>query len=138
MAKKAVAGATPARQKAREFKKLCQSLIRDRLQTKHDKARLAQALNISLSAAEALAYRGVGSLETYLGALFFLYDFNPKTLKDYFLNQKLSTQLTWSAREADQAWLELDQEMDEDEKLYWSSLIKAAKKLELHLTKKKS
>lgn len=122
---------------AKELREFFQELIHNKLKTKTDREQLAQALGLTISAIEAMTYRGVGSFETFAGALLHLYQIDLEALKSHVLKLKNISLKKTPSRESEKVWYELDKELSEPEKAYWVHLIRAATRINLVLAEKR-
>ena len=123
---------------AKEFRDFCQTLIRDRVKSRVARQELADSLGLSVSAVEAMTYRGVGSFETFVGALVFLCQADLDSLKKIILDRREPARRSRPTRESDKLWYELDLELTEEEKIYWVSMIRAASQIHLTIAKRRN
>lgn len=135
--KKARENKTAVMKAAGEFREFCLALVRDRVNDRKTKQELADALGITLGGVDSFLYYGKGSLDTYVGALFYVYKVDLKTLKSFLLNFREHLKKISPSRPSDKIWSELDRYWSEDEKEYWAYLLRAAARMNYTLGKKK-
>jgi hypothetical protein len=128
---------TPSLKMAMQFKEFCRVLIKDKVNTRAEKERLAEELEITPGGVEGLIYHGRGSFENYIAALAFLYGFNLKDLKGFLLNFRDRLRRLKPIKNSDKIWFDLDRYYSEDHKEYLASVWRAAAKLNFRVTVKK-
>ncbi len=120
---------------AKELREFCQKLIRERLKNKSDRQKLADALGLSVSAVESLAYQGSGSFDTYAGALLSLYGLDPELLKSFIVDFKEGMRKISPSTESDKMWFDLP--LTEEERRYWLMSIRATVRINLAIYERK-
>lgn len=88
-----------------------QSLLKEHVQTKGERLKLAKTLGVSESAIKAMLYLGKGGLETWIEALNVYYPIQDKLLKE--LPELLKAK--YSSSESDRLWKEI--KLTEKEKI---------------------
>ena len=88
-----------------------QSLLKEHVQTKGERLKLAKTLGVSESAIKAMLYLGKGGLETWIEALNVYYPIQNKLLKE--LPELLKAK--YSSSESDRLWKEI--KLTEKEKI---------------------
>lgn len=107
------------------WRKFLKELLNARIRTKKDREELARKMGVSIHYINSMLYRQEGGIDAWASALSITYDLKAKDIGNLFLLLKSSIQKAVPLSKADEVWQKLDDILDENEKFYWISLLRA-------------
>lgn len=115
--------------RARAIKKALCERAREVAATRPAKEKMAKAVGLSVSAIDQFLYEGKGSAGTFINVFLYVFGVDEKTV---LANLKQISELLRRqkpTRKSDSLWFQLDNDLTEDEKMYWLSIMRHAARL---------
>jgi hypothetical protein len=130
-------GGSVVSQRARPIRSALQILIRDRIKSRAEKESLAKFMGQSLSAIDAMLYYGEGGLDSWISAFIYCYGLEPDAISRIVQSYRADSRRLQPLGVGERAWLEVEQGLSDEAKLYWASMIRASKGIESELGRTK-
>jgi hypothetical protein len=108
-----------------EWRLFLRDILRSRVRTREAREQIAKRMGTSTHYVNSMLYRLDGGLDAWATALSVAFDLKPKDLKDFFMLLRTLFRQVSPISEADKVWARLDEDLNENDKHYWITLLQA-------------